>query len=155
MGYKARMPILDSVGEQLKAAMRAQDKPRLAALRNIRAAFLNEMKQDGSDTLADEACVAVLRKLAKQRVESIEAFESGGRPELAAAERAELALIETFLPSLADEATTRGWVREAIAASGASSPKELGRVMGALMKAHKDQVDGTLARRIAAELLGN
>jgi len=148
------MAILDTVGEQLKQAMRAQDKPRLAALRNIRAAFLNEMKQDGAETLADEVCVAVLRKLAKQRVESIEAFESGGRPEMAAAERAELALIETFLPRLADEATTRGWVREAIAASGASSAKELGRVMGALMKAHKDQIDGTLARRIASELLG-
>ena len=148
------MPILDTVGEQLKAAMRSQDKPRLAALRNIRAAFLNAMKEDGSDTLSDETCVAVLRRLAKQRQESIEAFESGGRPEMAAAERAELALIESFLPRLADEATTRGWLREAIAATGASSPKELGKVMGALMKAHKDDVDGNLARRLAAELLG-
>jgi hypothetical protein len=147
------MPILDAVGDQLKQAMRAQDKPRLAALRNIRAAFLNAMKEDGSESLADEACVAVLRRLAKQRAESIEAFEAGGRPEKAAAERAELALIESFLPRLADEATTREWVRAAIASSGASSPKELGRVMGALMKEHKDQVDGNLARRLAAELL--
>ena len=148
------MPILESVGDQLKQAMRAQDRPRLAALRNIRAAFLNAMKEDGSETLADEACVGVLRRLAKQRAESIEAFETGGRPEMAAAERAELALIESFLPRLADEDTTRAWVREAIAAAGATSPKELGRVMGALMKAHKDQIDGALARRLAAELLG-
>jgi len=154
MRYKGGMPILDTVGEQLKAAMRAQDKPRLAALRNIRAAFLNAMKEDGSETLADEVCVAVLRRLAKQRQESIEAFESGGRPEMAAAERAELALIEGFLPKLADEETTRGWVREAIATTGALGPKELGKVMGALMKAHREDVDGNVARRIAAELLG-
>jgi uncharacterized protein YqeY len=147
------MPILDAVGDQLKQAMRAQDKPRLAALRNIRAAFLNAMKEDGSETLADEACIAVLRRLAKQRAESIEAFETGRRPEKAAAERAELALIESFLPRLADEATTREWVHQAIASSGAQSPKELGKVMGALMKEHKDQVDGNLARRLAAELL--
>jgi uncharacterized protein len=148
------MPILDVVSEQLKQAMRAQDKPRLSALRNIRAAFLNAMKEDGSESLPDEACVGVLRRLAKQRAESIEAFESGGRPEKAAAERAELALIESFLPQLADEATTRAWVREAIESAGAKSPKELGRVMGTLMKAHKDELDGALARRLAAELLG-
>jgi uncharacterized protein YqeY len=154
MRYKGAMPILDTVGDQLKAAMRAQDKPRLAALRNIRAAFLTAMKEDGSESLSDEVCIAVLRRLAKQRQESVEAFESGGRPEMAAAERAELALIESFLPRLADEATTRGWVREAISATGASSPKELGKVMGALMKAHKDDLDGNLARRLVAELLG-
>jgi uncharacterized protein YqeY len=154
MRYKAPMPIAELVSEQLKAAMRAQDKPRLAALRNIRAALLNAMKEDGSETLSDEASVAVLRRLAKQRAESIEAFEAGGRPEKAAAERAELALIESFLPQLADEGTTRAWVAEAIAACKASSPRELGRVMGALMKAHKDEVDGSLARRLATELLG-
>jgi hypothetical protein len=148
------MPILETVNDQLKQAMRAQDKPRLSALRNIRAAFVHAMKEDGAQTLSDEACVAVLRRLAKQRIESIEAFEAGGRPEKAAAERAELALIEGFLPRLADEPTTRGWVRDAIAATGAGSPRDLGRVMGAVMKAHKDQVDGNLARRLAAELLG-
>ena len=63
-------------------------------------------------------------------------------------------MIEEFLPRLADEATTRAWVEEAIAASGATSAKELGKVMGALMKAHKGDVDGDLARRIAAERLG-
>jgi hypothetical protein len=148
------MSILETVNDQLKQAMRAQDKPRLSALRNIRAAFVNAMKEDGAETLSDDACVAVLRRLAKQRVESIDAFEAGGRPEKAAAERAELALIESFLPRLADEVTTRGWVREAIAATDARSPKDLGRVMGAVMKAHRDQVDGNLARRLAVELLG-
>jgi uncharacterized protein YqeY len=70
------------------------------------------------------------------------------------AERAEKAVIESFLPRLADEATTRAWVSAAIAETGAVSARDLGKVMGALMKAHKADVDGNLARRVAQELLG-
>jgi hypothetical protein len=142
------------VSRELREAMRARDARRTAALRSIRAAFQNEMKKDGSESLSDEAAVACLRRLEKQRHESIEAFEGAGRPERAAAERAELAVVQSFLPRLAGEETTRAWVREAIAASGASGPGDLGRVMGALMKAHKGEVDGALARRLAAEALG-
>jgi hypothetical protein len=111
------------------------------------------MKKDDAKTLSDETCVAILRRLEKQRQESIEAFDAGKRPELAARERADLAVVREFLPSLADEAKTRAWVGEAIAATGAAKPADVGRVMGALMKAHKGDVDGNLARRIAAELL--
>jgi hypothetical protein len=112
------------------------------------------MKKDNAPTLADETCVAVLRRLEKQRRESIEAFEAAGRADRADAERAELAVIESFLPRRADAETTRAWVREAIAATGAAKPGDLGRVMGALMKAHKGEVDGTLAREIAQAELG-
>jgi uncharacterized protein YqeY len=147
------MSIFDDVSRQMKEAMRAREQTRVQALRNIRASFLTEMKRDGSDTLSDEACVVVLRRLAKQRGESIAAFEDGGRPERAAAEREELAVVEAFLPSLADDAQTRAWVEEAIAVSGASSARDIGRVMGALMKAHKGEVDGGLAKRITGELL--
>ena len=149
------MPINDDISTQMKTAMKAKDSVRLGALRGIRAIFLNEMKKDNSDSLSDEVCVPLLRRLEKQRKESIEAFDGAGRTEQADEERAELAVIETFLPSLADEATTRAWVEEAIAASGASSAKELGKVMGALMKAHKGDVDGNLARRLAAERLAD
>jgi uncharacterized protein YqeY len=145
---------VETVTEQMKAAMKARDSARLTALRNIRAAFLVEMKKDGAETLEEEVAIAALRRLAKQRQESIEAFEKAGRAEQLAAEQSELAVIEEFLPSLADEATTRAWVEEAIATTGASTPKELGRVMGAVMKAHKGDVDGDLARRLASELLG-
>ena len=148
------MGLVETVTAQMKDAMKAKAAARLAALRNIRAAFLVEMKKDGSETLEDGVAVSVLRKLAKQRQESIDAFTQAQRPERVAEERAELAVIEEFLPRLADEATTRRWVDEAIAASGASSAKELGKVMGALMKAHKGDVDGDLARRLAAEKLG-
>jgi len=147
------MPILDDVSSRLKDAMRARDDVRLRALRAMRAAFLNEMKKDGTEELADEVCVGLLRRLEKQRRESIEAFEGAGRADRAEAERAELGVLREFLPSLADEAQTRAWVQDAIEASGAQKPGDAGRVMGALMKAHKGELDGALARRIASELL--
>jgi len=147
------MAIFDQVSAQMKDALKAGRKLELQALRSIRAGFLVRMKEDGSETVSDEDCLAILRKLEKQRRESIEAFEGAGRTEQAAAEKAELEIILAFLPKLADEATTRGWVQSAISESGAKSAKDLGRVMGALMKAHKADVDGNLARRIAGELL--
>ena len=116
------MSIAEDVTAQLKDAMRAKDQRRLSALRSMRTAFLNEMKKDGSDAISDEACEGLLRKLEKQRKESIEAFTKGDREEMAEAERAELAVIQQFLPSLADEAQTRVWVEAAIAESGADAP---------------------------------
>ena len=137
----------------MKDALRAKDKLRLGTLRSVRAGFLNELKKDNSETLSDDACLAILRRLEKQRKESIEAFEAGGREEMAAKESAELAVIQEFLPSLAGEALTKTWVEEAIAASGAAAPGDMGKVMGALMKAHKGDVDGNLAKKVAQELL--
>ena len=147
------MGLVERISEEMKAAQKARDSVRLSALRNARAALLNEMKKDGSETLDDAVATAVLRRLAKQREESIAAFESAGRADRAEAERAEKAVIEAFVPSLADETTTRAWVQAAIAETGATSARDLGRVMGALMKAHKDDVDGALARKLAGELL--
>ena len=147
------MGLVEQVVEQMKQAQKAKDAARLAALRNIRAAFLLEMKKDGAGTLDDATAQAVLRRLGKQREESIEAFAKGGRAERADAERAEKAVIDSFLPGLADEATTRAWVRAAIAETSASRARDLGKVMGAVMKAHKADVDGNLARRLASELL--
>ncbi len=147
------MSIVKEVSSQMKDAMKAKDKNRLAALRGMRSAMLNEMKKDNSDDLPDETSVTILRRLEKQRGESIEAFDNAGRTEQADAERAELAVIREFLPQLADEAATRKIVEAAIASSGASSKKELGKVMGAVMKDHKGEVDGNLVRQIAAEML--
>lgn len=147
------MPIIDDVSAQLKEAMKARDKVRTTALRSIRAGLIEAMKADGSDTVSDEAATTLLRRLAKQRTESIEAYEAGGREELAAQEREELAVIEAFLPKLADEATTRAWVQEAIAKTGAESMRDMGKVMGVLMGAHKGELDGKLANGIVKELL--
>lgn len=147
------MGLVDDVNVEIKAAMRARDKVRLGALRAIRASFIEGMKENGADTLSDDACVVRLRRLEKKHLESIDAFTKGDREEMAAEERAQLSVVSSFLPSLADEATTRAWVTAAIAASGAASPKDMGRVMGMLMKDHKGEVDGKLAKDIAASLL--
>lgn len=147
------MPLVDTINDQLKTAMRAQDKARLVALRNIRAAFIMGMKEDGADTLPDEKAMALLRGLAKQRQDSITEYGKAKREDLVAAEAAELAVIEEFLPRLADEATTRAWVDQAITSTGAKSKADMGRVMGALMSAHKAELDGKLANRLVAERL--
>jgi uncharacterized protein YqeY len=148
------MPIVDDVSEAIKEAMRAKDKARTTALRNMRAAFIEALKLDGSASLTDEQAVAILTKLGKQRKESIAAYEAGGRDDLVAAEVAELSIIEEWLPKLADEPTTRAWVAEAIAATGASKPGDMGKVMGALMKSHKGEFDGKLANQLVKEALG-
>ncbi|MCH7868850.1 MAG: GatB/YqeY domain-containing protein [Myxococcales bacterium] len=147
------MSIVEDVSRQMKDAMKAREKLRLNALRNMRAVLLNEMKKDNSDDLPDEVSVSLLRRLEKQRGESIEAFDSAGRQEQADAERDELAVIREFLPQLADADATREIVVAAIEATGATSSGDVGKVMGAVMKQHKGKVDGNLARKIAAELL--
>lgn len=147
------MSINDRVNGELTAAMKSRDRDRATALRGIRAAFLEEMKKDNASSVSDEKAISILRRLVRQRGESIEAYEKGNRPDLAAKEQAELAIIETFLPKLADEATTRAWVEEAIVETGASGPGDMGRVMGHLMKTRQGEVDGKLAKQIASERL--
>jgi uncharacterized protein YqeY len=147
------MSIYDQVSAQLTQAMRDRDKDRTTALRNIRAAFIEGLKLDNSASLADDKAMDILRRTAKQRRESIEAFTAGGRKDLAESEAKELAVIESFLPRLADEATTRGWVEAAIAKTGAAGMQDVGKVMSALMAAHREEIDGKVANRIARELL--
>lgn len=145
--------LLERLSADLKQSMLARDAARTAGLRMIRAAFI-ELEKSGQGEVTDERCFEALRRLKKQRQDSITSYEAAGRADLADAEKAELALVEGYLPQLADEATTLTWVREAIAASGATSAKELGKAMGALMKAHKDEVDGVLARALLQKELG-
>ena len=92
--------------------------------------------------------------MVKQRVDAAATYRQGGREDLAEKEEGEMKVIAEFLPQLADEATTRKWVDEAIAASGATSMREMGKAMGALMKAHKGEVDGKLARQLIQAALG-
>jgi len=147
------MSISESVTAQLKEAMRNKETIKLRALRGIRAAFIAAMKENGADTISDDLCLVHLKRLAKQRRESIEAYENGGRAELAAEEQTELAVIEQYLPSLADAATTQTWVEEAIVATGATSKADMGRVMGHLMRHHKGDIDGKLANQIVSQAL--
>ena len=132
--------IVDDVSARIKDAMKSKDVARLAALRNMRAALLVTMKDTGAETLDDAKAVETLRKLVKQRVDSIAQYKAGNRTDLVAAEEAELAIINSFLPQLADAATTEKWVREAIATLNATKPGDAGKVMGAVIKAHKAEV---------------
>lgn len=145
--------LVDRVSDDLKQAMLAKDAVRVTGIRMIRAAFI-ELQKEGKGEVTDERCVEALRRLKKQREDSIAAYDAGGRADLAAQERAELAIIDGYLPQLADEATTLQWVREAIAASGATSAKEMGKAMGQLMKLHKADVDAALARTLLTRELG-
>ena len=147
------MPLTDQIAADLKTSMLARDAARTSALRMVRAAFI-ELEKDGKGPVTDERCLDALRRLKKQREDAIAAYLVAGRADSAASERFEMELIEGYLPKLADEATTLGWVKEAIAASGANSAKEVGKAMGALMKTHKADVDATLARTLLTRELG-
>lgn len=147
------MSLNEEISEQLKKAMLARDQPRVNGLRMIRAAFI-ELSKEGKGDVTEERCLEALRRLKKQREDSIEAYSSAKREDLADVERAELTIIESFLPQLADEAQTLVWVKEAIAASGASSAREMGKAMGVLMKVHKADVDAAVARKLLERELG-
>lgn len=148
------MGIYEQVNDALKEAMRARDAARTLALRNIRAAFIEALKVDNAASLPDDACVALLRRLAKQTQESIDAYASGQRDDLVAEERAKLAVYEGFLPQRASADDTAALVDAAIAATGAADRADLGRVMGWLMQHHKDRLDGKTAQAIARTRLG-
>jgi uncharacterized protein YqeY len=147
------MAIVETISEKLKEAMKARDAVSTNALRNIRAAIITALKEEGRESIPDEEMLGILRKLAKQRKESIEAFEAGGRAEMAADEKAELAIIEQFLPKAADASVVEGWVKEAIATTGATTAKEMGKILGVVMKSHKDDTDAKTVQDIIRKLL--
>ena len=126
------------------AAMKAGDKDRTAATRSILAKFKDKdielrTKDDARDE--DAILIDVLQKMAKQRRESIDMFESGGRAELAAAEQKELAVIEEFLPAQLSEAETAALIDGIKTELGADGMKDMGRVMGELKKRHGTEID--------------
>lgn len=136
--------------EEMKIAMKAKDTARLNTIRLIRSSFSNAAIDLKTEKLSDEQAQTVLKKMAKMRKESIDMFEKGGATDRADAERAELEVIERWLPSMASEEKVREWVKEAIEEAG---PDNMGKVMGALMKAHKAEVDGGMAQKIVKEEL--
>ena len=138
----------DDIKAATITAMKAGDKPRTAALRQISAKIKDrdiEERTSGKDIPDDELVTSVLQKMAKQRRESIELYEQGGRQELADAEKAELAVIEGFLPQMMSEEETKAAIEAIKAETGASSMKDMGQVMGALKAKHGAVLDGKLA----------
>ena len=126
------MAFIDRISEQLTAAMRAKDTVRLGTLRMAKAALVNREVERGR-ALDDAESLQVIAALIKQRRDSIEQFRGGGREDLATKEEAEIAVLETYLPPPVDPAELERLVNEAIAETGASSPKDMGRVMKAAL----------------------
>jgi uncharacterized protein len=142
-----RMQLADKVKQDLTVAMKAGEKERVSALRLV----LSELQKDAKEGAGDE--VAVLRRERKRRHESAAAFREGGRPELAEAEEAEAEVIETYLPAELSDDELRAIVAEAVAETGASSPKEMGQVMKASMARVAGRADGKRVSALAQEAL--
>jgi uncharacterized protein YqeY len=120
---------------EMKEAMKAGAKDRLATVRMIQAALKDrdiEARGNGKEPISDDEILSLLQKMIKQRTESAAVYEQGGRPELAATERAEIAIIESFLPKQMDQAETQAAIDAAIAETGAAGPKDMGKVIAAL-----------------------
>ncbi|MFA6154643.1 GatB/YqeY domain-containing protein [Mesorhizobium sp.] len=144
------------IAESLKSAMKAQDKHRLPTLRLIQAAIHDrDILNRGSakEPASDEEILQILAKMVKQREESAKAFDDGKRPELAAQERGEMEIIRAFLPTQLDEAAIAAAAREAIAATGAASQKDMGKVIAALKQKYSGQMDFGKASGIVKGLL--
>jgi uncharacterized protein YqeY len=140
------------IDDDFIVAMKARDKKRTGAIRLIRAALQNRAKEKRED-LTDEEVIGVLVSQAKQRKDSIEQFEAGDRQDLADIEKAELVVINGYLPEQMGEEEVRKLVSETITATGATGPREMGKVMGALMPKVKGKADGKLVNQLVRELL--
>lgn len=151
-----KMSIKESILDDLKTAMKQKKADRLRVLRSLKAKILEKEiseRKGGEGEISDEQVVEVLMKAAKQRKESIDQFEEGGREDLADKEKAELAIIEEFLPEMMDEDEVRNVVKKQIEAMGASDMSDMGKVMGPLMGKLKGKAEGSMVSRIVKEEL--
>ena len=139
----------------MKEAMKAGDKKRLGAIRLIGAAMKDrEIEARGlGREMTEEDEQAVLRKMVKQRQDSIVAYEAAGREELAAQERDEVAVLSEFLPQQMDDAGTRAAIAEAIAETAAAGPKDMGKVIAAVKAKHAGRIDFGKASGLVKEML--
>lgn len=146
------MSIKDQILEDMKTAMRSQEKERLATIRLIMAA-LKQREVDERIVLTDEQILATLNKMIKQRRDSIAQYETGNRPDLAQKEADEIAVIQTYLPAQLSAAEVEQAVADAIKESGAASAKDMGKVMGLLKTKLQGKADMTLVSAKVKEKL--
>jgi uncharacterized protein YqeY len=145
--------VADRLSTEIKQALKAGDRTRLATLRLLAAGVKNrevELRHE----LSEEEFLEVVGREVKRRKEAAEAYERGGRPELVEKEQAERSVLEAYLPEQLSEDEVRAAIDEAITATGASGPGEVGKVMGYIMGRHKGKVDGGEVNRLARERLG-
>lgn len=149
------MTLQERVDSDLKEAMRAKETTRLGVLRLLKSAFTyGAIEKSGADAqLSDAEAVQVIRKQAKQRQDSINSFEKGGRAELAAKEKEELSILNTYLPAAMSADELAQTVREIIASLGATSKTQMGAVMKALQEKVAGRADGkTLSAEVQKQL---
>lgn len=152
------MSLKERLAEELKAAMRAKDAVRLRTIRSLRAALMEREiaeRHGGEAVLTEEQELAVVQKQAKQRRDALEQYEQAGREDLAAKEREELEVLKEYLPRQLGEDEVRTVVERIIAETGASSPRDMGKVMGLAMKELRGKADGRMVQAVARRLLSD
>ena len=149
------MSLRDRFRDELKASMKAGDTPRTSTLRMILAKLKDtDIAARPREAVPDDDVLGMLRGMVKSRRESMQLYEQGGRPELAAKEAAEIAVIEGFLPQQMDDAALQAAVAEAVAQTGAAGMKDMGRVMAALKARHAASLDMSRAGPLVRRALG-
>jgi uncharacterized protein YqeY len=150
------MNLFDTVSNDIKTAMLAKDKIRLEALRGVKKEFLEAKTAKGADgDLSDETAQKILQKMVKQRKESASIYQEQNRPELAEKELAEVAVLETYLPQPLSLEELEKNIRTIIAQTGATSPKDMGKVMGVATKSLAGKAEGRLISETVKRLLNN
>ena len=147
------MTVQDQITNDIKEAMKARNVDKLAALRAVKSAIMLEATKDGSTIVADEVSLKLIAKLVKQRKDSAAIFEEQNRPDLVVDEVNQLAYLEPYLPAQMSEDEVRKVVQEVIAKVGASSPADMGKCMGPLMRRLNGKADGSLISRLVKEEL--
>ncbi|MFO1468624.1 MAG: GatB/YqeY domain-containing protein [Steroidobacteraceae bacterium] len=148
------MSLKERITEDMKAAMRSGEKERLGAIRMITAA-IKQREVDERITLDDAQVTSVIEKMIKQRKESLVQFQAGGREDLAAKESAEITLLQGYLPAQLSDAELDQLIQEAVAATGAASIKDMGKVMGMIKNKAAGRADmGAVGAKIKARLGG-
>jgi len=145
--------LIDTLTEDMKAAMKARDTARLGVLRMTLSEVKNARIEKGSD-LTDDDVIQVIRRAVKKREEAAEAFRGGNRPELAESETREAEILTAYLPQMITGPELEAIVAAAVAETGATSPKEMGKVMKAVMAVHGSRVDGKEVQALVRAKLG-
>jgi uncharacterized protein YqeY len=151
------MPIRDSINDALKDSMLKKDAARVSTLRMVNAAIKNadiEARGQGKPAPDDDALMSLMQKMIKQRQEAAQVYNRGGRADLAAKEREEIAVISAFLPQQLGEAETEAAVADIIEELGATGPKDMGKVMAALKAAYAGRMDFAKASAAVKKVLG-
>ncbi len=147
------MNLQDTINQDLIAAMKSGDEVKKLTLRSVKTAITRAEKEEDGQPLNDDEVIVIIRQQAKQRQDSIDAYQQGGRLDLVAAEQAELAVLESYLPALMSEEQIRIQTQAVITEVGATNMRDMGKVMGKLMPKLQGKADGRLVNQVVRELL--